>query len=436
MADVDQELWSRIIQHVVNSGGNIIRPWFTKLEPISLEHGLLEIQVPGPDEQAYCRRHATRLFTEAAQQATGRLIGVCFLTSAPDGAEPVQTQDDFLGYLKKDYTFDTFVSGPCNRLPHAACLAVSESPGKTYNPLFIHGNVGLGKTHLLQATCHKITRERLGANISYLSCETFVNHFIQAVEKGKLHEFRFRYRHTDVLVIDDIQFLSGHEQTQEEFFHTFNTLYQSQRQIILSSDRGPGEISDLEERLISRFNWGLVTRIDRPCYETRVAIVRTKARLRDIELPEDVICFIAGTIDSNTRELEGAISKVAMLAQVSEREPDLSLAREALGTEGVTSSREITIEDILNVVISRYGVRLADLQSKKRSRSIAFPRQICMYLARNLTRHSLEEIGGYFGGRDHTTVLHANRAVERMRQQDVQFQATLDLLTQQIRLAN
>ena len=444
MAVVDRALWQRIIQQVVSSGGNIIRPWFTKLDPISLEHGLLEIQVPTRREQKYCQQHATGLFTDAAQAATGRLVGVCFLTSAqteieletdtaaPTAREAEEATSIDIPFINPDNTFDTFVTGPCNRLPHAACLAVSETPGKTYNPLFIHGNVGLGKTHLLQATCHKIISDNPKANISYLSCETFVNHFIQAVEQGRLHEFRYRYRHSDVLVIDDIQFLSNHEQTQEEFFHTFNTLYQSQKQIILSSDRSPSQISDLEERLVSRFNWGLVARIDRPCYETRVAIVQKKARLRDVNLPEDVICFIAGTIDSNTRELEGAISKIDMLAQVCDRAIDLSLAEEALGTEPTAATREITIEDILNAVIARYGVRLADLQSKKRSRSIAFPRQVCMYLARSLTRHSLEEIGGYFGGRDHTTVLHANKTVERLRGDDVQFQATLDVLTQEI----
>ncbi len=440
MAVVDSALWQKIVQHVVASGGNLIRPWFTKLEPISLEHGLLEIEVPGDREQDYCRQHVTRLFTEAAQTATGRLVGVCFLTSAENQVdqnapeevvsdEPTQRQ---WTPFSSDYSFDTFVNGPSNRLARAACLAVSESPGKTYNPLFIHGSVGLGKTHLLQATCQEIVRATPGASISYLSCETFVNHFIEAVERGKLHDFRYRYRHADVLVIDDIQFLSGHEQTQEEFFHTFNTLYQSQRQIILSCDRSPAEIPGLEERLISRFNWGLVARIDRPCYETRVAIVRTKARLRDIVLPEDVICFIAGRIDSNIRELEGSIAKVAMLAQVCDRPIDLSLAEEALGAEPVPFRREITIEDILNAVTTRFNVRLADLQSKKRSRSIAFPRQICMFLARSLTRHSLGEIGGYFGGRDHTTVLHANRTIDKLRSHDVQFQATLDLLTQEI----
>ncbi len=437
MADVDRALWQGIIQQVVSSGGNIIRPWFTQLEPLSLEHGLLEIQVPGKVEQDYCRRHATRLFTEAAQAATGRLVGVCFLTaaeSARHAADPMApaAAPEAIEPFSADHSFDTFVTGPCNRLAHAACMAVCDSPGRAYNPLFIHGSAGLGKTHLLQATCRRIQAENVGVKIAYLSCETFVNHFIEAVEHGKLHEFRYRYRQAGVLVIDDIQFLSHHEQSQEEFFHTFNTLYQSNNQIILSSDRGPEQIPHLEERLISRFHSGMVARVDRPCYETRVAIVKKKARLRNIELPEEVACFIAGSIESNTRELEGAIAKVAMLSQVTDRAIDLALAEEALGGEPRAAKGEVTIEDILQAVTTRYNVRLSDLQSKRRSRSIAFPRQVCMYLARSLTRHSLEEIGGYFGGRDHTTVLYANRAIEEQKTADPQFQATIDLLVQEI----
>ena len=442
MAAVDRTLWQRIIQQVIAGGGNLIRTWFTELEPISLEHGLLEILVPGKKEQTYCNRHGMRLFTEAAQCATGRLVGVCFLTPAevaPDQREDrsppqgtVDAAEEESPGFSSDYSFENFVIGPCNRLAHAACLAVSDGPGITYNPLFLHGSVGLGKTHLLQATCQQISLGRPASRVSILSCETFVNHFIEAVEQGKLHDFRFRYRHADVLAIDDIQFLSDHEQTQDEFFHTFNTLYQSHKQIVLSSDRGPDEIPDLEERLISRFNWGLVARIDRPCYETRVAIVKKKARLRNIDLPEGVACFIAGTVDSNTRELEGAIAKVAMLAHVMDRPIELAVAEEALGAEPPTTGREVTIDNILQVVTSRFNVRLADLQSKKRSRSITLPRQICMYLARNLTRHSLGEIGGYFGGRDHTTVLYANRAVEALRTGDPHFQATLDLLSQEL----
>ena len=440
MAGVDPVLWQRIVQQVVASGGNIIRSWFTQLEPISLEHGLLEIQVPTRREQEYCRQHAVRLFTDAAQSATGRLVSVCFLTKAE--AEPVTSgqyagagdiaADDTTPPLNTDYTFEAFVTGPCNRLAHAAALAVSESPGKTYNPLFLHGSVGLGKTHLLQAACCKVRADNPQARIVVLSCETFVNHFISAVEKGQLHQFRYRFRHADVLAIDDIQFLTDHERTQEEFFHTFNTLYQAQKQILLTGDHGPSEIPDLQDRLVSRFNWGLVARIDRPCYETRVAIVRKKADMRNIELPEEVACFIAGTIDTNTRELEGAIARVAMLAKVAGQPIDLPVAETALSAEHTPTQREITIEDILSAVTTRFNVRLADLQSKKRSRSIAFPRQICMFLARKLTRHSLEEIGGYFGGRDHTTVLHAHRTIEGMTNQDPQLQATLETITREI----
>ena len=443
MATVEHALWQEVIQQVVAAGGNIIRPWFTELEPISIEHGLLEIQVPGRSEQRYCRKHAVRLFTEAAQAATGRLVGVCFLTeaqrdsaNAPDEPEaPHQATDEppTAPMPSNDYSFQTFVTGPCNRLAHAACLAISECPGKTYNPLFIHGSVGLGKTHLLHATCRKISDSKQPSKVAILSCETFVNQFIEAVEHGQIHEFRYRYRQADALVIDDIQFLANHERTQEEFFHTFNTIYQSQNQIILSSDRSPGEIPGLEERLVSRFNWGLVAQVGRPCYETRVAIVRMKARLRSIALPEDVMCFIAATIDSNTRELEGAISKVAMLSKVNDRAIDLPLAEDALGTEPFGPRREISIADILNAVTKRFNIRLADLQSKKRTRSVSFPRQVCMFLARTLTRHSLEEIGGYFGGRDHTTVLHANRTIESLRAGDPHLQATLDRLAEDIR---
>ncbi len=440
MAVVDRSLWQRIIQEVISEGGNIIRPWFTELEPISLEHGLLEIQVPGPRELAYCRRHAQQLFTEAAQGATGRLVGVCFLTRAqadsasgldePPGEFPADGEEDLC--LSEDYRFDAFVTGPGNRLAYAACQAISDAPGHTYNPLFLYGSVGLGKTHLLHATCRRISENKSAAKISILTCETFVNDFIDAVAQGLSHQFRYRYRYADVLAIDDIQFLANHEQTQEEFFHTFNTLYQAHKQIVISSDRSPAEIPGLEERLISRFNWGLVARIDRPCYETRVAILRRKAGARGVDFPENVLCYLAGTIDSNARELEGAIAKVQMLAQVTDRPINLALAQEAVGSDPDPKRREVTIEDILRAVTARFNVRLADLQSKKRNRSIAFPRQVCMFLARTLTRHSLEEIGGYFGGRDHTTVLHADRTIRALREGDAQLSATLENLTQQI----
>jgi chromosomal replication initiator protein len=320
-------------------------------------------------------------------------------------------------------------------LAHAAALAVADNPGTSYNPLFIHGSVGLGKTHLLQAICQGILLKRPDCRICYLSCDSFINHFIASVEQGAVHNFRFRYRHVDVLVIDDIHFLAERERTQDEFFHTFNTLYQGQKQIVLSSDCSPSEIPDLEERLVSRFNWGLVARIDPPTYETRVAIVRRKARLRlpAGELPEDVCCYIAAQVQSNIREIEGAITRVIMTAQVAGLPLSLEVARTALGgPDEAAANRETSIQQIMEAVIDRYSVRLADLQSKKRSRSIAFPRQVCMFLGRKLTRHSLEEIGGYFGGRDHTTVMHACRAVESACKQDPQLNATLQQLAEAI----
>lgn len=446
MADVDRALWRKIIQQVVADGGHLIRPWFDQLEPVTLEHGQLEIHTPGAQECDYCEQHASRLFSEAAQSATGRLVSVSFvsdpvsddvpLATASDEADVIEVDapdDDVETLQYADYTFDGFVVGPCNRLANAACLAVSDSVGKTYNPLFLHGSVGLGKTHLIQATCYRVKQRDPDARILFVSCESFVNNFIQAVERGQLDEFRVRYRHADILAIDDIQFLANHEQTQEEFFHTFNTLFQGQKQIILSSDRSPAEIPGLEDRLVSRFNSGLVARVDKPGYETRMAILHKKSAARAVRLPDDVVCYVASAIESNTRELEGAISKITMLAQVYDRPITIELAREALGDKPTGhTGREVSIDDILEAVTEQYNVRLADLQSKKRSRSIAFPRQICMYLARQLTRHSLEEIGGYFGGRDHTTVLHANRQIENQLRNDPQLAATLERLREDL----
>jgi len=245
-----------------------------------------------------------------------------------------------------------------------------------------------------------------------LSCDSFINQFINAVESGDMNGFRHRYRHVDVLVIDDIHFLAGKDRTQEEFFHTFNTLYQQHKQIILSADCPPGEIPELEERLVSRFNWGLVARIDKPCYETRVAIVQKKARMRGLTLPEDVVCYIAAKVENNTRELEGAVTRIQGMAMLQNGQIDLELAKAALGESATAEQRRITIQQIMEVVTKYYNVRLSDLQSKKRHKSIAFPRQVCMFLARRHTRYSLEEIGGYFGGRDHTTVLHAVRTID------------------------
>jgi len=317
-------------------------------------------------------------------------------------------------------------------LPHAAAIAVAEQPGQTYNPLFIHGGVGLGKSHLLQAVCQQVMERQPDARILYLSCDSFINQFITAVETGDMNQFRFRYRNVDMLVIDDIHFLAGRDRTQEEFFHTFNTLYQQHKQIILSADCPPSEIPELEERLVSRFNWGLVARIEKPCYETRVAILQKKAKMRGLMLHEDVLCYIAGKVENNTRELEGAITKLQGMSLLQNGQIDLELAKAALGETGTPEQKRITIQQIFDAVTKYYNVKMSDLQSKKRHKSIAFPRQVCMYLARRNTRYSLEEIGGYFGGRDHTTVLHAVRTVDEDVNTDREIAHQLTLLEGQL----
>ncbi len=439
MNGITDTVWGDVLAHLRIHQAELVRGWFSQLVPVRLEQGVLEIRATNDSQQRYLSDHCLRAFVEAAQAATGRLVTVRFTLQEPSTlpAEPpqqplaVEEETENL-VLSSSYTFDEFVTGPSNRLAHAACVAVSESPGLAYNPLFVHGAVGLGKTHLLQATCHRARELNPDARILYLSCESFANHFIEAVERGAMNTFRYRYRHVDVLVIDDIQFLAARERSQEEFFHTFNTLYQLQKQIILSADSPPTEIPSLEDRLVSRFNWGLVASVEPPCLDTRIAIIRKKSKVKGLSLTDEVVQFIASRVTSNARELEGAILRIHALAASRNQQPDLDLARMALGEEPERPVLRVTIPSILDAVTKHYGVRLADLQSKKRSKSIAFPRQVCMYLARKMTDHSLEEIGGYFGGRDHSTVLHATRTIASLRDNDAQFRDTLDRISTEI----
>lgn len=331
--------------------------------------------------------------------------------------------------LNPGYRFDNFVVGPCNRFAHAASVGVAENPGTIYNPLFLHGSVGLGKTHMLQSLCHSILERTPETRILYLSCETFVNHFISALGNGDLAKFRTKYRSVDLLVVDDIHLLANKDRTQEEFFHTFNTLYNAGKQIVLSSDSPPLDIPTLQERLVSRFKWGLVTEVEQPCYETRMAILKRKSRMRGRELPDEVASLLAERIDTNIRELEGAVTKVLGYASLSGQEITTGLVRTCLSELFKTRSSQASIEDILGAVTDRFGVKLADLQSRKRTNAIAYPRQIGMYLARRITQMSLEEIGGYFGGRDHSTVLHAVRKITRMVQEDPTCSALLTELS-------
>ena len=457
-------LWRDMMGYLRTRHSTICRQWFKELEPVDLESGLLPIQTSNVVQQTYLQKKCIEPFTEAAQTATGALVAVRFVTNgesatlAPSSTLTTvwpETHDapgkttyptlqevrdttpvDFLSdqiVISPDYSFSNFVTGPNNQLSYAAAVAVANKPGTAYNPLFIHGGVGLGKTHLLQAICQKLMNDRSQLQILYVSCDAFMNQFLECVQHGQMREFHHRYRHVDVLMIDDIHFLANRERSQEEFFHTFNDLYQSKRQIVLSSDAPPLEIPHLEERLISRFQWGLVTTVTRPEYETRVAILRAKANLRGMEVPDDVVSYVATTLDTNARELEGAITTLQGHAALQSRPIDLKLAKEALGestSEGRNS--QITLNQIIDVVTHFYNIRLADLQSRRRHKSITEPRQICMYLARKCTRFSLGEIGGYFGGRDHTTVMHSIRTVEDRIRLDIKFSREIDLLNSRI----
>ena len=434
MNKVEPQMWQQIVQHVVSHGGQIIRPWFAQLEPLALEHGMLEIQVPGAKEQSYCQQWATGLFTDAAQHATGRLVTVCFLASAP-GAAALPMGESFMLApveielpLTDDYSFGTFVTGPCNRLAHAACMAVAESPGRTYNPLFIYGGVGMGKTHLMHAIGHDVKRRQPQSSICYVSGEKFTNEMINSVRYDKMSSFRDKFRTVDVLLIDDIQFLAGKERTQEEFFHTFNALHESMKQIVIASDRPPKELADFEDRLRSRFEWGLIADIQPPDLETKVAILQKKAESEQTHLPTEVALFIASNVRTNVRELEGALVRLIAWCSMHGVEITLAVTQQCLKQFIDTQVRKITIESIQRAVAEQFGMRVAELKQKNNSRQIVVPRQIAMYLAKQLTEASLPEIGRQFGGKHHTTVMHSISKIDEHRRTDKDLNRTVNKL--------
>ena len=445
------ETWERILA-VLRTG---IRPeqfetWFRRTALVELDEQRLCLAVHNGFTRDWLLDYYKGVLTDAAERALGsaraleirvdpELVSALVPARPSEPAEPVPASPAaprvetatsegapepgrLLGasdiHLNPYNRFENFVVGPCNRFAHAACVGVGEQPGKTYNPLFIHGSSGLGKTHLMQSLCHSVLERAPLTRILYLSCETFVNHFISALEHGNLTKFRDKYRNVNVLVVDDIHLLANKERTQEEFFHTFNTLYNAGAQLVFSSDSPPVEIPTLQERLISRFSWGLVTLLEPPCYETKVAILKRKSRERGRELPDELARFLAERIETNVRELEGAVNKLLGFASLSGQELDLQLARQCLRELFTQQRSQPTIDDILRAVTARFGVKLSDLQSRRRTNAIVFPRQVGMYLARRVTRMSLEEIGHYFGGRDHSTVLYAIEKIARLFKED------------------
>ncbi|MHC4127413.1 MAG: chromosomal replication initiator protein DnaA [Planctomycetota bacterium] len=430
-------MWDAVLTHLRRTYPGMCRRWFDDIEPLELSGGTLHLLVREPVQLKYLQQRCQEQFTEAVQAVMRLLIAVRFVGEA-DLRQPAddtapgnpmrtaisgqsralgQPDDDML--ISPDHSFENFVVGPGNRLAHAGAIAVARKPARAYNPFFVHGGVGLGKTHLLQAICQDALRANSDLRLYYTSCHSFMTQFHEAVQAGQMRGFRHRFRHVDILLIDDIHDLSRRDRSQEEFFHTFNSLTQAGGQVVLSSDAAPNEIPDLEERLTSRFNCGLVAGIEKPGFETRVEILKAKAALRGASLPDDVASYVAAKVDTNIRELEGTITKMQGLTAINGTPIDLKLAKLALGEDGPSGQvRQLTIQHIVDIVTSYYAVRLSDLLSKRRHKSIALPRQVCMWLARRHTRFSLEEIGGYFGGRDHTTVMHAITAVNEKRRKD------------------
>jgi chromosomal replication initiator protein len=446
------DLWARMLESLSKKlPAAVLDSWVRPCRLVGLEGDHLRIGAPNPFSRNWLVEHHFAALQVAAQECVGGhpRVSVVVDESVADepvletaagrggpalGGAPAGSPAGSVEGLNPRYTFDTFVVGSSNQFAQAACQAVAELPSRAYNPLFIYGGVGLGKTHLLHAVGHQTARLFPGMTIVYLSSERFTNELINAIRYDRTAEFRGRYRTIDLLLIDDIQFISGKERTQEEFFHTFNDLYESRKQIIVSSDCSPKDIPEIEERLRSRFEWGLIADIQAPDFETRVAILKKKAAVERVRLGDDVAYLIAGRIKSNIRELEGSLTRMIAFCALTGREMSVDLAQEVLSDLWGEEEKIITIEQIQRKVGDFFGIKTSDLKAKNRTKAVAFPRQIAMYLARQLTHASLSEIGRAFGGKDHTTVLHAVDKVQTLLQDDPKLRKTVDGLIQGISL--
>lgn len=414
--------------------------WLKSIEPISLTDDEIVLGAPNDFTKGILEGRYFNLIRNAINQITGSNYNIKFIIPGeevqPSPPSPKEVENEDIlnkSKLNPKYSFGTFVTGKSNEFAHAASVAVAEAPAQTYNPLFIYGGVGLGKTHLMHAIGHYILSQNPNAKVVYVSSEKFTNELINSIREYRNEEFRNKYRNVDVLLIDDIQFIAGKEGTQEEFFHTFNALHDANKQIIISSDRPPKEIPTLEDRLRSRFEWGLITDIQAPDLETRIAILRKKANLENMEIPDDVMLLIANKIQSNIRELEGALIRVVAYSSLTNKAITEDLAEEAL-KDIISNNKpvEITVDLIKDKVSKRFDIRMDDFNSKKRTRAIAYPRQIAMYLTRELTDLSLPKIGDEFGGRDHTTVIHACEKISTDIESDYQLRNKIDKIIEEL----
>ena len=411
------DIWPEVLSVLKKElDGHTYSIWFSDARPLAYHDGTLVISAPDDFTQAWLESRFTALIRSHLEPKLKRAISLRFVNSQDAENFSISREIEAAPHLNPKYTFDSFVVGSSNRFAHAASFAVADAPARAYNPLFVYGGVGLGKTHLLQAIGHFILNNNDSSKVVYVTSETFTNDMVIAIRENKNVEFRNKYRTVDILLIDDIQFLSGKEGTQEEFFHTFNTLYEANKQIVISSDRPPKDFSTLEERLRSRFEWGLLVDIQPPDLETRVAILSKKAKSESYNFPDDVLIFIASKIKSNIRELEGALLQVIAYSTLNQKPINMETTQDAL-KEILSFNRphHITIPLIQKAVAQAYNLKIEDFKARRRTNDVAFPRQVAMYLSRELADASLTKIGDEFGGRDHTTVMHAcDRIKEEM----------------------
>jgi chromosomal replication initiator protein len=432
---MEASIWDQILSRIETKVNR--HSFYTWFKPTSLvldAGGSISVRVPNQLFKDWLAKHYSLVLSEALTEVQRPEAALVFLpegaaapemppapvapaaTQRPEVALPPQPPR--VGSLNERYTFDTFIVGPSNQFAHAACRAVAEAPSRSYNPLFIYGGVGLGKTHLMHAVGRYVLQHDSSLKLTYISSERFMNEMINAIRYERILDFREIYRSVDILLVDDIQFLAGKESTQTEFFHTFNALYDAQKQIVLSSDRPPHEIPQLEERLRSRFEWGLIADIQPPDLETKAAILKRKAEAEGVPLPDDVAMFIAGRIKSNIRELEGSLIRLVAYASLTGRDISLDLTQEVLRDAIDLDTRAITIESIQKYVADYYQMKVHELKSRNNSKSVALPRQVAMYLCKQLTTASLPEIGRSFGGKHHSTVLHSIRKVQLLRKRE------------------
>ena len=445
MTTPPSDIWQRVLDTLKGElPEENFELWLRNVQPTRLENGVLYLEVPNRFFSDQLRKNVEKRIVEVLHQVTQQDISVAYqVAKAPEPVPftelpaAVAAEIEPLSELNPRYTFDSYVVGPSNRFAHAAAEAVAKTPGRQFNPLLIYGGVGLGKTHLMCAIGHALTKTHAKARVLYITAEQFLNEYIESIQKGRLDAFRAKYRSLDCLLIDDVQFIIGRGRSEEEFTHTFNDLFDARKQIVITSDRAPREMSPMEKRLISRLEWGVIADIKAPDLETRIAILRKKAEADGIPFPEDVLNYIAGVIKANIRQLEGSLTRVAAYAQMVGQAPSVDMAKEILKDVIAysDSSLPVSVETIQKVIAQNFHTDIRELKSKNRTEAIAFPRQLAMYLCLNLANKSTTEVGDIFGGRDHTTVMHARDKIKDKLEKDPFFSAQVNKYIEEIRSA-